>query len=165
MNFRLRDADRTLRAFLTAFLVVLTIGYATGLLFVEQTTCLTSSGIQEQMLGNEESTVATEMKYAKSVSEMYVFLHNHILSVTMIMMVVGSIFYFSSIVGEGTKRFLLVEPFVAVLTTFGGIALVRFVSPHFSWLVLLSGVSLFVCYAAMLALILKELWMSTRLPG
>ena len=43
-------------------------------------------------------------------------------------------------------------------TTFGGIALVRFVSPLYSWLVLASGLSLFLCYVAMVILIVKELW-------
>jgi hypothetical protein len=159
MTFKLRDADPTLRMFLSAFLVVLTAGYSIGLLFVEHTTAVSSAGIQAQMLGNENVPGTEEVRYAKSLNEMYVFLHNHILSVSMMLAAVGAIFYFSSIASDRWKRFLLVEPFVAVTTTFGGIALVRFVSPHFSWLVFLSGISLFVCYGTMLILIMVELWM------
>jgi hypothetical protein len=156
MNLRLRDADTTLRLFLTTFIVVLTTGYAIGLFFVEHTSSMSSIGIQEQFRGTPESVA--EIRYEKSVTEMYVFLHNHILSLSLVFLALGSIFYFSSIVSEGVKRFLMVEPFLAIVTTFGGIALVRFASPVLSWLVMLSGASLFICYGAMVFLILKELW-------
>ena len=161
MSFRLRDTDRTLKLFITTFLIVLTIGYTIGLLFVDNTTSLNSRGIQQQFLGNEDSEVKQEFKYAKSAAEMYVFIHNHILSLAIVFFAIGGIFYFSSIVSERMKRFLMVEPLIAVVTTFGGIALVRFASPIFSWLVLASGLSLFLCYAAMVYFIIKELWTST----
>ena len=89
---------------------------------------------------------------------MYIFLHNHILSLALVFFALGSIFYFSSAVGDGWKAVLLVEPFVAIGTTFGGIWFMRFVSAHFSWLVMISGVSMVICYATMVILILKELW-------
>jgi hypothetical protein len=158
MNFRLRDADRTLRLFITVFLMVLSTGYTAGLLFVEHKSGATPSGIQEQFLGSPDTEISEEVAYSKSANEMYVFLHNHILSLSLVFFAVGGIFYFSSIVRTRLKMFLMVEPLVAVATTFGGIALVRFVSPHFSWLVLGSGISLFVCYFVMVLLIIKELW-------
>jgi len=158
LNFKLRNADKTLRLFLTTFIVVLTVGYGVGLAFVEHSTSFSSQGIQEQLVGNGHLEDVEEIKYAKSVHEMYVFIHNHVLSLSLVFFAVGSIFYFSSIVSERLKRFLMVEPLAAVVTTFGGIALVRFVSPFYSWLVLASGLSLFVCYFAMVILIAKELW-------
>ena len=158
-KWRLKDADRTLRLFLTAFLLLLTTGYAIGLLFVDHSTSGTPGGISEQFRGTPEDAQVVELKYAKSVNEMYIFLHNHILSLALVFFAVGSIFYFSSIVSERWKSFLLVEPFIAVGTTFGGIWLMRFVSEHFSWLVMFSGISMVGCYVAMVALILKELWL------
>ncbi|HEX9655876.1 MAG TPA: hypothetical protein VGB89_03035 [Bacteroidota bacterium] len=156
MTFRLRDADPTMRIFITVFLCVLSVGYMIGLFFVDHTTAGTPTGIEEQFLGSQ---YAAEMKYEKSVGEMFVFLHNHLFSLSLVFFCLGSIFYFSTIVSSGWKTFLLVEPFVALLTTFGGIALVRFVAPWMSWLVFASGVSLFVCYVAMAVLILTELWL------
>lgn len=158
MNFRLRDADMTLKLFITTFLFVLTTGYAIGLFFVERQTSITPVGVQEQFLGNERDATATEMKYAKSANEMFVFMHNHILSLSIIFFSVGGIFYFSSAVSERVKAFLLVEPMLAILTTFGGIALVRYVAEELSWLVIFSGVSVFACYSLMVVLIVKELW-------
>jgi hypothetical protein len=160
MSFRLHDADTTLKAFITAFLLVLTIGYAIGLFFVEHHTSFSSRGVQEQFLGNEDSEVAQEVRYAKSANEMFVFIHNHILSLALVSFAVGGIFYFSSLVSAKIKLFLVVEPLVATLTTFGGIVLVRYVSPVFTWLVLFSGASLFLCYSIMVVLIMKELWLS-----
>jgi predicted tellurium resistance membrane protein TerC len=123
---------------------------------------MSSQGIQEQFLGRDESDTTQELRYAKSVNEMYVFVHNHVLSLSLVFLALGGILYFSSIVSERVKRFLILEPLLAVITTFGGIALVRFVSPSFSWLVLISGVSLFVSYVVIVFLIIKELWFSEK---
>jgi hypothetical protein len=161
-SFRLRDADMTLKLFLSTFLFVLTVGYMVGLLFVEHSTSLSSQGVQEQFLGANESDVSKELKYEKSINEMYVFIHNHVLSLSLVFLGLGGIFYFSSIVSDRMKRFLMLEPLVAVFTTFGGIALVRFVSPYFSWLVMISGFSLFISYVLIVYLIMKELWFSGK---
>ncbi len=160
-SWRLRDADRTLRVFITVFILLLTTGYAIGLMFVDHSSARTVQGLTEEFRGTPENSPALELKYAKSVSEMYVFLHNHILSLSLVFFAVGGIFYFSSSVSRGTKEFLIIEPFVAIATTFGGIYLMRFVSEHFSWLVLVSGVSMVGCYLVMVFLILKELWIRT----
>jgi hypothetical protein len=160
MTFRLRDANSTLRTFLTSFLVVLTAGYAVGLLFIDHTTSLTTDGIEQQFLGTPESATMEELRYAKSAHEMFVFLHNHILSLALVFLVLGGIFFFSSVTSTRWKTFLMVEPFGAIITTFGGMVLVRYVSPLYTWLVLLSGISLACCYTAMVLLILWELWRS-----
>jgi len=162
MRFRLRDADRTLRLFLTTLVIVLSLGYFVGLLFVEHTTSMSPAGLSEEFAGSSDLNQVDEMKFAKSSREMFTFIHNHILSISLVFFVVGSIFYFSSLVSDRVKRFLLVEPLVAVVTTFGGIALVRFVGEEFSWLVIISGASLFLCYLTMVTLILHELWMTPK---
>jgi hypothetical protein len=155
MSFRLRDADITLKLFITAFLVVLTIGYAIGLFFVEHQTSFTPRGVQEQFLGNDES--AQEIRYAKSANEMFVFMHNHILSMSLVFLALNTLFYFSSTPPK-LKVVLMVEPFAAILTTFGGIALVRYLSEGWSWLVILSGVLLFTSYVVIVGMILNDLW-------
>ena len=158
IRWRLKDADVTLKLFITAFLVLLTTGYVIGLAFVDHTTSGTPTGLEEEFRGMSDSAHAVELKYAKSADEMYIFLHNHILSLSLIFFAVGGLFYFSSKVSRGVKGFLVVEPFIAIATTFGGIWMMRFVAESFSWLVLISGVSMVGCYAAMVILILAELW-------
>jgi hypothetical protein len=158
-GFRLRDADATLRIFLTSFLLVASTGYTIGLLFVEHRTGYSPAGIRSQFLGTAESAREEEMSFEKSPAEMFVFLHNHILGISLLLGCVGGIFYFTSLVPEWLRRLLLVEPMGAVFTTFAGIALVRFVSPVFVWLVLVSGITMVAGYAAMVLLILTELWL------
>ena len=157
--WRLRDADRTLRLFITAFLALVTAGYAVGLSYVGHTTSNTVHGLSEQFRGTPESSSVSELKYAKSADEMSILLHNHVLSLSLVFFCVGGVFYFSSLVNPGIKRFLMIEPIAAIATTFGGIWLVRFVSSSFSWLVLVSGVSMAGCLAVMALLILWALWM------
>ena len=159
LGWHLRDADRTMRLFLTAFLIVLTVGYTIGLLFVDHTTSGTTQGLSEHFRGTPENSDSAELKYAKSPDEMYIFLHNHILSLSLVFVAVGAIFYFHSMRPGLLKDLLIIEPFVAIITTFGGIWMMRFVSEYFNWLVLVSGISMVGCYIIMVTLILKELWL------
>jgi hypothetical protein len=154
----------TLRLFLSTFLLVASTGYAVGLLFVEHRTSFTPGGVETQFLGTAENSQAAEMRFEKSPGEMFVFLHNHILGISILMLAVGTIFHFTSLTREWLRRLLMIEPLAAVLTTFGGIALVRFVSPAFAWLVMVSGISMVGGYAAMVGLILAELWIPKRKP-
>jgi hypothetical protein len=159
---RLRDADPAFRLLITAFLLVLTSGYAVGIAFVGHTTGGGPKGITEQYRGTPEAEGAAELKYEKTPDEMYTLLHNHILSLSLVLFAVGGIFSFSSLAGPKLKAFLILEPFCAIATTFGGLWLVRFVAPGFGWLVLVSGISMGVCYFLMVVLILWELWRSPR---
>ena len=154
---QLRELTGPLRLFFTAFLVVLTAGYAIGLLFVDHATSVSPAGIAEQYRGSPENAQQAELKYAKTEDEMYIFLHNHILSLSLVFFAVGGIFYLSS-VRQGLKTFLMAEPFIALVTTFGGIWLTRYVSAYFSWLTLISGILMVGSYLAMVAVILYELW-------
>lgn len=156
----LRDADTTLRLFITAFLLLLTLGYGIGLAFVDHTSSGTPRGLVEEYRGTPENSQSSELKYAKSPDELYIFLHNHVLSLSLVFLAVGGIFYFTSLPKGLLKNFLMIEPFLGIGTTFGGIWLMRFASEHFSWLVLISGLSMVICYLIMVALILKELWVS-----
>jgi hypothetical protein len=158
IGWRLRQSDGILRLFITAFLILLTTGYLAGLFFVEHTTTGSVRGLSEEYRGSPEGSNSPELKYAKTADEIYILFHNHVLSLSLVFFVVGGLFYFSSIVPPGMKSVLMVEPLLAVGTTFGGIWLTRFVSESFGWLVLASGISMALCYLAMVVLILWELW-------
>ena len=162
VRFRLRDADGTLKLFLTVFVVVLSLGYAAGIFFVAHTTSMSPSGIDEEFTGSIHPETSGEMKFEKSAREMFILIHDHVLSLALVFFALGGVFYFSSLIPDRLKLFILIEPFVAIVTTFGGIALVRFVAVQFSWLVIVSGFSLFVCFATMVVLILAELWVTRK---
>ena len=84
VRWRLRDADMSLRLFITGFLLLLTIGYGIGLFFVDHSTGGTAKGLADAYRGTSENSQAIELKYAKTTDEMYIFLHNHVLSLSKI---------------------------------------------------------------------------------
>ena len=158
MTYRLRDADRGLRWMITLFLVVLSAGYAVGLLFVDHTTAMSSPGVREQFLGTPEGGQPAEIRYAKSPVEMFTFIHNHVFSMALLFFILGVLVHGTSVFSPVWTRVLMIEPLIAIATTFGGIALVRYASPLFSWLVILSGVSLAGAYILGVYAILTEMW-------
>jgi hypothetical protein len=55
------------------------------------------------------------------------------------------------------RRFLIVEPFVALLVSFSSLWLVRYVDPRFSWLLQLSSTIMAITFYLQSWLILTEL--------
>lgn len=64
-SFLLRNFSKPFKSFLFAFIVVLSIGYFTGLLFVAQTDSTSPKGMVENYNGNEEVEEATVLKFKK----------------------------------------------------------------------------------------------------
>lgn len=157
-TFSLKQFDFNLKLLTTAFLILLTFGYAIGLLLVEHKTGITPKGITEEYKGTLDETQSDVIKYPRSKNEMYIFLHNHITSLSVLFFIVGFIFYFSSIVSKRFKTFLILEPFISIAVTFSGIWLLWETSQLFSWIVLVSGILMGLSYAVMVLLILIELW-------
>lgn len=129
---------KPLKALVSIFLVVLSIGYFSGLAFVNNTTTSTSQGIVENYNGNEDNEEAEEMKFKKSDHEMLNIIHTHILSMSLIFFILGVLTYGTSI-HPTLKSFLMIEPLISVLLTFGGIYLIWMDIQWMSYIVMLSG--------------------------
>jgi len=125
--------------FIAAFVIVLSIGYGTGLLFVTTTNSNNLNGIEENYLGNEEDENATVMKFKKSDREMLTILHTHILSMSFIFFFLGSLVALTSL-SKKLKSFLMVEPFVSIILTFGGIYLMWNGVLWMKYIVMISGI-------------------------
>ncbi|WP_299532482.1 hypothetical protein [Ulvibacterium sp.] len=102
------------------FLVVLSIGFLSALRFVSVTTEAGPKGIQENYLGNEEDLEAEEMKFKKNEKQLLNIVHSHILSMALIFFILALLVTTTPIKGF-IRQFLLFEPLLSVLTTFGGI--------------------------------------------
>ncbi len=136
---------RYIKVFVASFLLVLSVGYFSGISFISETQATTPSGIEENYLGNEEQENATTMKFKKSEREMLTTLHSHILSISIIFFLVGGLLATTSI-SVKIKSFLLIEPFVSVILTFGGIYLMWKGILWFKYVVVFSGVMMTVVY-------------------
>lgn len=158
MKIILYRLDKTLRHFLAAFLILCTIGVASGLVFVFHTTKIQTSGIEERYRGNEETDdFGISKSYPKTIFEMLLNTHNHLFGFAFIFLAVGGIFYFNSVITGWLKYFLLTEPFFSVLITFSSLWGLRFISPVFKYLVFLGGILTYLSYFIIIIVLLYEL--------
>ena len=142
------------------FLTVLnlTIGVGVGLYYVGYTTQYSSTGTSEHFAGSQvNDDFDIPDKYPKPLSELLNTTHTHIISMTFIFLIIGCIFYFNSIITGSMKTILIVEPFISIIVTFGGIWFVRFFHPGFSYLVILSGILMYLSFFIMATTIFYEL--------
>ena len=161
-NISLHQLPAKLKLLLLLTVVNLTVGVGIGLYYVANTTQLSPDGTTEHFSGSEvESDFDIPEKYPKPVSELLTTTHNHILSLTLIFLVIGGIFYFNTSISGRMKTFLIAEPFISIITTFGGIWLMRFVHPAFVYLVIPSGILMYGCYFIMAGVLLYELRLKT----
>ncbi|WP_298472695.1 hypothetical protein [uncultured Maribacter sp.] len=119
-NGFLLSLPKEMKIFIGAFVIILSVGFYTGLLFVNETSAGTPSGIQENYQGNEEDEDAEIMKFKKSEREMLTTVHTHVLSMSLIFFLLGVLVWLTK-APKKIKLFLTVEPFLSVILTFGGI--------------------------------------------
>jgi len=89
INGLIYKLSKELKWLVAAFVIVLSIGFYSGLLFVGETSSANPNGIEEHYLGNESDEEAMIMKFKKSEQEMLTLVHNHILSMSIIFFLVG----------------------------------------------------------------------------
>ena len=155
---RLYELPRKLKllCFLTVFNI--TVGLGVGLYYVGYTTQYSPSGTSEHFAGSKVSDdFDIPDKYPKPFSELLNTTHTHVISMTFIFIITGGIFFFNSIITGSIKTFLIVEPFISIIVTFGGIWLIRFIHPGFSYLVILSGILMYLSFFIMASTIFYEL--------
>lgn len=154
--FLIRNFSKPFKAFVFAFMIVLSLGYFTGLLFVAQTDSTTPKGMVENYNGNDEIEDAAVLKFKKGEREMLTILHTHILSI-------GFIFAFLGLLVWGTelpifwKKFLMIEPFCSIIVTFGGIYFLWLGYRFFAYIVMVSGLLMTLSYCGGLFAIMRAL--------
>ena len=145
-----------LRLMTACFLVVLSVGFFTGIRFVGETDSTTPEGLIEHYNGNEQDEDVMVMKFKKSAQEMLTIVHTHILSMSMLFFLTGFLLAQTPI-NERLKLFLIIEPFASILLTFGGLYLIWFGVDWFRYVVIFSGIAMTLAYSAAVTIILKHL--------
>lgn len=157
MNYNgiLPNLPKELRLFIAVFVIVLSVGYFTGLLFIKETGSTTPSGIEENYLGNEDDEEAEVMKFKKGEREMLTVIHTHVLSMSFIFFLLGGLVWIT----KGPKKmkfFLTLEPFLSIILTFGGIYLMWSGIVWFRYVVVFSGILMTLTYAGSACLVLWQ---------
>ncbi len=156
-GFSLHSLPREIKYFLSAFLLVLSVGYFTGISFVSHTDSITPKGIAENYLGNEDQADARVLKFEKSPREMLTIIHTHVLSVGFIFMFLGVLVWLTRL-PILWKAVLTIEPFISILCTFGGLVGVWMGSVVWTYIVMVSGILMTLAYVLGVAAVLYELW-------
>lgn len=127
-------------------------------MYVWRTTRLVPAGIVDHYRGSENAAGA--MQFPKSFSEMLSITHTHLLAMVMILLLSGVSLALCERLPEGRKRFLIIEPFVALLVSFSAMWLMRYADPRFSILLALSSGIMAVTFYLQCGLVLREIGLS-----
>ena len=156
-NLYLKDLDSDAKYFLSAFLVTLCIGISIGLFYVYLTTDMSASGSIEQFNGSQVLEDEIPDKFPKPLENMILTTHDHILSFGMISLLIGVIFYFSSIIRGNFKTILLIEPFLSSLLMFGSLWIMKYFNSTFVYLMIISAIATYISWYIMIIVSLYEL--------
>jgi hypothetical protein len=155
---KLYQLPKVIKLLLMLTVLNLTARVGIGLYYVSNTTHLSPEGTTEQFRGSAvDNNFDIPEKFPKPMSELLTTTHNHIISMTFIFFIIGGIFYFNSIITGFWKTFFMAEPFFSILATFGGIWLIRFFHPSFSYLVMISSILMHLSFFIMAGTIIYEL--------
>ena len=157
-KIKLHQLSKAIKLLLILTVLNLTAGVGIGLYYVANTTHLSPEGTTEQFRGSSvDNNFDIPEKFPKPISELLTTTHNHIISMTFIFFILGGIFYLNSIITGYWKSFFIAEPFFSIVATFGGIWLIRFIHPYFSYLVMVSGILMYLSFFIMAGTIIYEL--------
>ena len=147
---------KEVKGLIFAFIITLSIGFYSGIRFVNDTSKSNPKGIEERYLGNEENEEATTMQFKKSKAEIMTLVHNHILSLSVIFFLLGGLVATTG-VNKKLKLFLMIEPFVSILFTFGGIYLMWSGIIWFKYVIMVSGMLMTLTFILLTFFIFREL--------
>lgn len=138
--------------------IVQVVGYTTSLVFVWHTTRLLPSGVATRYRGAVvDSLESGAMQFPKSFGEMLTVTHTHLLSMAVIFVITGIGIALCAQLSERWRRFLMVEPFCALLVSFAAMWLMRYVDGRFAWLLEASSATLAITFYVQSFLILRAL--------
>jgi len=157
MEIRLFKLEKGLKLLLSFFLIVLTIGVSVGVVYLKFTTKMNAKGTIERYNGSTETEFEVQENYPKSISEMLVTTHSHVIIFAIIFLIIGIIFYFSSIIHGFWKIFLITEPLISTLVTFTSIWGIRYIDELFVYLTIFSAILMYLSFYIMSFLALYEL--------
>ena len=156
LNGLIYKLPKEIKLLVGTFLIILSVGFYTGLLFVNETSSATPSGIQENYLGNENDEEAQVMKFKKPEKEMLSIVHSHVLSMSMIFFLLGLTLSITNL-PKSLKLFLMIEPFLSIIMTFGGIYLLWKDMLWMKYIVIFSGALMTISFTVSILIILFQL--------
>ena len=150
----LKTVDKNLKKLLIYYLVTLAIGFSLGVLYVYINSEFSSSGMIEQYAGNNDDWAP---KLPKTLLDLVSHTHEHITMFSIIFLSLSFIFSYNNTIKGFWKRFLMLEPFISIIITFGGFFVIRYITTNFSYIIMISSSIMYICFYIMLFVCLYEL--------
>jgi hypothetical protein len=157
MSVTWRGVPAALRTLARWVAVVQLVGYTTSLVFVWHTTRLVPPGVATRYRGADPLATQGAMQFPKSFAEMLTITHTHLLSMAVIFLLTGLGLALCERPSERWKRWLIAEPFVALLVSFAAMWLMRYADARFAWLLEASSAVLAATFYVQSYLILRDL--------
>lgn len=156
MNFQLHTLPKSLRRALTVFLLVLSFGYVSGLDMLKSTTGFKAKGVEQNVLGNEIDEQLKELYFKMSERELHGIIHSHVVSLAVLFLIFSVMLYLSSY-SNGIKNFLMLEPTISLVVTFGGLWLLWSGISWMKYIIMISGALMHLSIITIILLLLKDL--------
>jgi len=163
-NTTLKDLTKDAKIVLILFLTTISIGIFTGLCYVYLTTNMSTTGTVEQFNGpaqdeSEDNWDSWEepIQTGKYIHDMLNTTHNHVITFSIISLLISCIFYFNSIIKGKLKLFLMAEPFISTILTFGSLWIMRYFNEAFVYIVIISAIIMYICWYIMILISLIDL--------
>lgn len=150
----LQILDKNLKKLLIYYLVTLGIGFSLGVLYVYLNSEFSSLGMIEQYVGNNDDWAP---KLPKTLQDLVSHTHEHITMFAIIFLSLALIFSYNNTIKGFWKRFLMLEPFISIIITFGGFFIIRYITTSFSYIIIASSLLMYMCFYIMLFVCLYEL--------
>jgi hypothetical protein len=154
------EAPPLLRTLARWVSIVQAVGYTVSVVFVYHTTRITPAGAVTRYRGADPAaaeSAGAAMQFPKPLGELLLSTHTHVLTIALMFAVSGLCFALCSWPSERWRRALIVEPFVAIVVSFGAIWLMRYTDPRFVWLLFVSSSVMAVTFYFQTAVVLWEL--------
>lgn len=152
----LSNLPKEMKLAVAFFCITLSVGFYTGISYVDTTTASNPKGIEENYLGNEADEEADVMKFKKSKKEIMSLIHSHVLTMSLIFISLAILIYLTSIPMR-LKLFLMLEPFVSILATFGGIYFLWKGFLVWKYIVMFSGILMTITFTTSVLIVLYQL--------
>ena len=148
------NLPKTLKIWLTSFLIVMGLGYCLAVLNVYANTGMTYKGVADRYNGNE-----AEQVFAPDFKEIAGIAHTHMGAMGMMFFLMSLPFIFTKTFPQWLKKFVLVDAFAAVVIANASFWLIRFAGRPWAVLMILSGMLLGIAAGFMVLTPLYEMWL------
>ena len=156
MDFKLQQLPKAIRISLSVFLLTLGFGYFSGLDLLKHTTDYNSKGIQENVLGNEFNEEADELHFKMSERELHGIIHSHVITISILFAILSFMVFFTNLT-SGFKYFLMIEPNVSLVVTFGGLWLLWLGYTWIKYVIMISGILMHLSLIILVVTLLCQL--------